>query len=153
LESKVPSSGPAGEEPSPAEQIELSADELDKIKGKAATAAIVLHYGGNDWSTAQVDGLKDQLAKMGIKVIAVTDANFKPDKQVSDIETALAKQPDVIISIPTDPVATAGAYKKAAAQGVELVFMDNVPQGLKAGEDLHQRRPPTTTATASRPRT
>jgi ribose transport system substrate-binding protein len=100
-----------------------------------ATAAIVLHYGGNDWSRAQVDGLKAEFANLGIEVIAVTDAGFKPEKQVSDIETVLAKKPAIIVSIPTDPVATAGAYKKAAEQGVKLVFMDNVPQGLTAGKD------------------
>src|SRR2546425_182430 len=100
-----------------------------------ATAAIVLHYGGNDWSKAQVDGLKQQFAAMGIEVIAVTDANFDPSKQVSDIETVLTKKPNVIVSIPTDPVATASAYRKAVAQGVKLVFMDNVPQGFTAGTD------------------
>jgi len=135
LQTKVLSTGPNGEEPTPAEDVTLSEDELAEIKASGATAAIVMHYGGNDWSTAQVDGLQDQLEKMGIRVIGVTDANFKPEKQVSDIETILAKRPDVIISIPTDPVATAGAYRKAAEQGVELVFMDNVPKGFKPGED------------------
>jgi ribose transport system substrate-binding protein len=135
LSTKVLSTGPNGEDPSPAADIKLSDEELKKVEGMNATAAIVLHYGGNDWSTAQVDGLKDQFGKLGIEVIAVTDANFKPEKQVSDIETVLAKKPDVIVSIPTDPVATASAYKKAVAAGTKLVFMDNVPQGLKAGKD------------------
>jgi ribose transport system substrate-binding protein len=135
LKTKVLSTGPNGEEPFPAADVKLTDDEMAQIKAKSATAAIVLHYGGNDWSTAQVDGLKSQLTKMGIRVIATTDANFKPEKQVSDIETVLAKKPDIIISIPTDPVATAGAYKKAAAAGVKLVFMDNVPKGFVAGKD------------------
>ena len=69
------------------------------------------------------------------EVVAVTDANFKPDKQVSDVETVLQKKPSIIVSIPTDPVATAAAYKKAAKAGVKLVFMDNVPNGMKAGKD------------------
>jgi ribose transport system substrate-binding protein len=47
----------------------------------------------------------------------------------------LAKKPDVIISIPTDPVATADAYRKAVRQGVKLVFMDNVPKGFTPGKD------------------
>ncbi|MDA8440349.1 MAG: substrate-binding domain-containing protein, partial [Propionibacterium sp.] len=38
-------------------------------------------------------------------------------------------------SIPTDPVATASAYKAASAAGIKLVFMDNVPQGMTAGKD------------------
>ncbi len=135
LESQVLSTGPNGEKPSPADEVVLTDEELSEIKSKDATAAIVLHYGGNDWSRAQVEGLQDQLGKMGVRVVAVTDANFKPEKQVSDIETVLAKNPDVIISIPTDPVATAGAYRKAAEQGVKLVFMDNVPKGFKPGKD------------------
>jgi ribose transport system substrate-binding protein len=135
LETSVLSTGPNGEKPTPAGEVELTEQELEQIKAKGATAAIVLHYGGNDWSNAQVDGLEATLADMGIEVIAVTDANFKPEKQVSDIETVLAKQPDVIVSIPTDPVATAGAYKAAADQGTKLVFMDNVPEGLEPGKD------------------
>jgi ribose transport system substrate-binding protein len=135
LKTSVLSTGPNGEKPSPASALTLSASELQQIKDKKPTAAIVLHYGGNDWSTAQVDGLRNQLQKMGIRVIAVTDANFKPEKQVSDIETVLAKKPDIIISIPTDPVATAAAYRKAERQGVKLVFMDNVPKGFVPGKD------------------
>jgi ribose transport system substrate-binding protein len=135
LTTTVLSKGPNGEDPAPADELELTDAELKQIKDKGATAAIVMHYGGNDWSTAQVDGLRKRFGELGIKVIAVTDANFKPEKQVSDIETVLAKQPDIIVSIPTDPVATAGAYKKASSAGVKLVFMDNIPKGFKPGKD------------------
>ena len=72
---------------------------------------------------------------MGISIIAITDAGFKPEKQVADLETVLVKKPSVIVSIPTDPVATAGAFKKAADAGVKLIFMDNVPKGSVAGTD------------------
>jgi ribose transport system substrate-binding protein len=135
LETKVYSTGPNGETPTSASEVKLTDDELAKIKAMNATAAIVMHYGGNDWAVAQIAGLKAQFEKMGIKVIATTDANFKPEQQVSDIETVLAQKPNIIVSIPTDPVATADAYKKAAAAGVKLVFMDNVPKGMTAGKD------------------
>src|SRR6202011_1088442 len=135
LASKVLSLGPNGESPQPASAVTLSDEELAKIKGMKAKAALVFHYGGNDWSQAQLDGLKAEFAKMGIDVVAVTDAGFKPEKQVSDIETVLAQKPNIIVSIPTDPVATAGAYKAAADAGVKLVFMDNVPKGLAVGKD------------------
>lgn len=135
LEKKVFSTGPNGEQATLANEIKLTDEEITKIKGMNATAAIVMHYGGNDWSVAQIAGLTDQFNKMGIKIIATTDANFKPEKQVSDIETVLAQNPSIIISLPTDPVATADAYKKAAAQGVKIVFMDNAPKGLVAGKD------------------
>ena len=135
LKDTVQSLGPNGEKPAPASVVQLSNEEMAKIKAMNATAAIVLHYTGNDWSRAQIAGLKAQFAIMNIKVIAVTDAGFKPEKQVADIETVLTQKPSIIVSIPADPSATAQAYRAAAKQGVKLVFMDNVPKGFKAGSD------------------
>ena len=127
--------GPHGEEPSPASVADLTEYEVEQIQGLGATAAIVLHYGGNDWATAQVAGLRARFEELGIEVVAVTDADFDPGQQVSDIETVMAMDPDIIVSIPTDPVATAAAYKAAADAGIKLVFMDNVPNDLVAGTD------------------
>jgi ribose transport system substrate-binding protein len=135
LNGKVFSKGPKGEEPAKAEAADLTDAEVAQVKAKHATAAIVMHYGGNDWATAQIAGLRSEFGRLGIKVVATTDANFKPDKQVSDLETVMAQKPNVIVSIPTDPVATAAQYKKAAAAGIKLVFMDNVPNGMTAGKD------------------
>jgi ribose transport system substrate-binding protein len=135
IKGQVLSKGPNGESPSPASVADLTPEEIEKVKALNAKAAIVMHYGGNDWATAQTNGLKSEFEKLGIQVIATTDANFKPDKQVSDLETVMTQNPDVIVSIPTDPVATASAYKKAAAAGTKIVFMDNIPQGLSAGTD------------------
>ncbi len=133
LEGEVFSTGPTGEEPTAASEVQLSEDELEEIRGLSATAAIVMHYSGDDWSVAQANGLKTQFAEMGIEVIAETDADFNSATQVANIETTLALEPDIIVSIPTDPVATASAYLQAAEQGVTLVFMDNVPEGLEQG--------------------
>ena len=133
LATQTLSTGPGGETPAAASSVSLTDEELAQIRDMNATAAIVMHYGGNDWSQAQINGLQDQFGKMGIEVIAVTDAGFQAAKQVSDIETILAQNPSIIVSIPTDPVATAQAYKQAADKGVKLVFMDNVPAGFNAG--------------------
>jgi ribose transport system substrate-binding protein len=135
LQEKILSKGPNGEEPSPASSVSLTAEEIEKIRGLKAKAAIVLHYTRSDWSQAQVAGLKSQFDKMGIEVIAITDAGFLPDRQVANIESVLLKNPQIIVSIPTDAAYTAAAYKKASEKGVKLVFMDNVPIGFKAGKD------------------
>jgi ribose transport system substrate-binding protein len=134
-ENNVLGTGPNGEPPTPPIGFGLTDAELQKVRAIGASAAIVMHYGGNDWSRAQVAGLRAEFAEMGIEVVAVTDAGFDPEQQAADIEAVLARRPDVIVSIPTDPAATAAAYKRAAAQGVKLVFMDNVPQGMRHGED------------------
>src|SRR3712207_7081881 len=86
MEGQVFSTGPQGESPTPASEIELSEDELAEIQGMGATAAIVMHYSGDDWSAAQIAGLRDQFGKMGIEVIAETDAGFDAATQVSDID-------------------------------------------------------------------
>ena len=135
LQEKVLSKGPNGEDPSPVSSVSLTADEIEKIRGLKAKAAIVLHYSRSDWSQAQVAGLKSQFDKMGIQVIAITDAGFQAKKQVADIQTALAQNPQIIVSIPTDAVSTAAAYRNASQKGVKLVFMDNVPVGFEAGKD------------------
>jgi ribose transport system substrate-binding protein len=135
LEGQVLSLGPNGETPSGFDSTELTDAEVEEIKAGNFTAAIVMHYSGNDWSTAQIEGLKAEFARLGVEVVAVTDADFKPEKQVSDIETVMALNPDIIISIPTDPVATKAAFQKASAAGIKLVFMDNVPADMVGGED------------------
>ena len=135
LSGQVLSVGPNGETPSGFDSTTLTDAEVAKIKAGTFKAAIVMHYAGNDWSTAQVEGLKSEFTRLGIEVVAVTDANFKPEQQVSDLETVLALKPDLIVSIPTDPVATATAYAQARDAGVKLVFMDNVPAGFVGGKD------------------
>lgn len=134
-ENRLLSVGPHGEVPTAPIEFELSYDERKKVRAMKATAAIAMHYGENDWSRAQVDGLKAHFDELGIDVISVTDAGFRPDQQVADIEAVLNRHPSIIVSIPTDPAVTAEAFASAAAAGVKLVFMDNVPQGMSAGHD------------------
>jgi ribose transport system substrate-binding protein len=118
-----------------ASTIELTDDQIAQIKEGGYTAAICLHYGGNDWSTSQQKGLEDTFGELGIEIVAVTDANFSAETQVSNIETVMAKKPDILVSIPTDATATADAYKQAAAAGIKIVFMDQRANGLEAGKD------------------
>ncbi len=135
LEGKVFSKGPNGESPADPSAAELSAEQVAQVKELDATAAIAMHYAGDDWSVAQIAGMKSEFSRLGIELVGNTDAGFKPDKQVSDLETLMTKKPDIIVSLPTDPVATAGAYREVARAGTKLVFMDNVPKGFKAGQD------------------
>ena len=64
------------------------------------TAAISMHYGGNDWATAQIQGLTDSFEDLGIELLTTTDANFSAEQQVSDIENIMTLNPDILISIP-----------------------------------------------------
>src|SRR6478735_5341612 len=134
LAGKVFSKGPNGEDASPPSSADLTDEEVAKIRSLGLKAAIVMHTGGDDWSQAQIHGLNSEFERLGIEVVATTDAKFDPKTQVSDLQTVMAKKPDIIVSLPTDPVATA-AYREAAAAGAKLVFMDNIPAGFVAGKD------------------
>lgn len=132
---RIRSTGPNGEEATSASEITLTDEEKQQIREGGYTAAISFHYGGNDWATSQLQGLEATFEELGIEVVAVTDADFSAEQQVSDIETIMAKDPDILVSIPTDATATSDAFKSAAEEGIKIVFMDNVPTDMTAGED------------------
>lgn len=134
-ENNIKSIGPNGETATPASSLTLTDEEIEKLKEGNYTAAISFHYAGNDWSSAQQKGLEDTFKKYGITIVGTTDANFSVEQQVSDLETLTALKPDVMISIPTDATATSDAFKRVSAQGIKLVFMDNVPDDFVAGEN------------------
>lgn len=125
--------GPHGEEAFDAFELYLTEEEKEQIRSGGYTAAVSFHYSGDDWSRAQLNGITDTLEMLGIELLAVTNAGFSAEQQVSDVENLMALNPNIIISIPVDPVATANVFMRAADQGIHLVFMDNVPSGMEAG--------------------
>jgi len=134
-EPEIMSTGPKGEKATSARTLKLTDEEIAKVRAGNYTAAICFHYSGDDWSRAQQEGLRDAFEKLNIRILAVTDANFKVEQQVSDIESVLALRPDILISIPVDPISTAPAFKRAADSGVKIIFMDNCPTDLEHGKD------------------
>jgi ribose transport system substrate-binding protein len=126
--------GPAGETATPTSELTLTSAETDKVKGGNYTAALVWHQ-SSDFTTAVTNGAKDEFAKLGINVVAETNANFDAGKQKSDIETVMAKKPSVMLTLPVDPTATASAYRDAGKAGTKIVLLSNVPTGFVQGKD------------------
>jgi ribose transport system substrate-binding protein len=129
------SRGPHGEKAFPAKQININNDQFDKIKAGHYTAAIAMHYTTDDWSQQQMAGLKSEFKRLGINVIAITDANFKDSQQISDLEAISAKKPNILVSAPVDAKTEANAYKQVADSGTKIVFMDQPADGMVAGKD------------------
>lgn len=130
----VYSTGPNGEQATAASSLTFTKDELAKLKKMNATAAIAFHL-TSDWTSGQQAGLTKRFKQLGIKVVGVTQADFKADVQVSQIQTLMAKKPNILVSIPVDGKATSAAYKAAAAAGTKIVFMDNTAADLQVGKD------------------
>jgi ribose transport system substrate-binding protein len=134
LASKVYATGPNGEKASAASSLTFTAGELAKLKNMNATAAIALHL-TSDWTSGQSAGLTKRFGQLGIKIVGTTQADFKADEQISQIQTLMAKKPSVLISIPVDGQAEATTYKAVADAGIKIVFMDNTVPGMAAGKD------------------
>jgi ribose transport system substrate-binding protein len=126
--------GPAGETATPSSEITLSDADLAALKGQGYKAALLWHT-SSDFVNAVTAGATDEFARAGVEVVVTTDAGFDAAKQRSDIETALAAGPDVILALPLDPVTSAEAFRQAVTDGVKLVFLSNVPADYKQGTD------------------
>jgi ribose transport system substrate-binding protein len=127
-------SGPHGEAATPAAELTLTPEQEAAVKAGGFTAALVWHT-SSDYTTAVNAGAMDELNRLGIEVVAQTDAGFDAAKQKSDVETVMAKQPSLILSLPVDPETAPEAYAPAQAAGTKLVFVDNSPKGYVQGKD------------------
>ena len=126
--------GPSGETATPSADITLSDADIAAVKDKGYKAALLWHT-SSDFTNAVTAGAKDEFARAGIEVTITTDAGFDAARQRSDIETALAAKPNVILSLPLDPVTSAEAFRQAVTDGTKLVFLSNLPNGYKHGTD------------------
>jgi ribose transport system substrate-binding protein len=127
--------GPNGETPTAADQLSLTPEEMVKVKAGNYTAAFVWHE-ESALVKAVESGARKQFEKLGIKVVATTSADFDAAKQANNVQTVLAKNPNVIVTIAVDPVAAAAAFKPAVDKGTKLVVMTTPPKGYKAGQQI-----------------
>jgi len=126
--------GPAGEAATPSAEVTLSDADIAALKDKGYKAALLWHT-SSDFVNAVTAGAKDEFARAGVEVVVQTDAGFDAARQRSDIETALAAKPNVILALPLDPVTSAEAFRQAVTDGSKLVFLSNLPADYKHGKD------------------
>ena len=126
--------GPNGERATPASALRLTPAEVARVRAGRYDAALVWHD-DSDFTAAVTAGVRDAFRPLAIRVVAQTSAGFDPATQKADIETVTARRPDVMLTLPVDPVITASAYQQAARQGTRIVLLSNVPQGMRQGRD------------------
>ena len=135
LSNTVVSDGQRGEKGVLASTLKISDDQLAKIKAGNFTVAISLGWLGDDWASEQTKGLKETFEKLGIKVIAETNANWDDAKQIADLDAIAVLKPNLLVSIPLNGQTTASAYKKIADAGTKVVFIDQAVDGMDPGKD------------------
>jgi len=114
--------------------VVVSDDKVTAVRAANYTAALLWHD-QSDFVNAVTSGASDEFARLGIEVVAITSAGFDAAKQRSDIETALTRNPSIILSLPLDPVTSAAAFEEAKNAGVALVFLSNLPAGYQHPAD------------------
>jgi ribose transport system substrate-binding protein len=129
--------GPNGENPASVQDLLnlIPPDKTNAIKNGNYTAAVSLHTTSSDWAILTEKGIRDALGEYNIKLLAVTDAQMKVEKQVSDLESIIAMKPNIIISFILDADAIAPVLRNASSQGIIVSLIDSVPTGFKSPAD------------------
>ena len=86
LSQTVVSDGEQGEKGVLASTLSITDEQAAKIKAGKFTVGIAMGWLGDDWASQQLKGLKETFEKLGIKVIAETNADWDDAKQISNLE-------------------------------------------------------------------
>jgi len=127
--------GPTGEPSTAVADIAPLTDEEVAQIAQGGYKAALLWAGAGTWYNALSKGAQERLAELGIEVVAESEADFDPARQQTDVETTMALQPDIILTLPVDPVAGGQAFRPAVEAGTKLVFVDNGIDGYVPGQD------------------
>jgi len=109
-----PEPADSGAEPAPAEPAEDDGEILIAY----SQAELV-----NAWRVTNQTDMENQAALAGVRLISA-DANQDPSKQLSDVESMLAQQPDALILSPLESAALVPVVDMANRAGVPLIVID-----------------------------
>jgi ribose transport system substrate-binding protein len=113
----------------------LTQGDLAATKAKGYTAIIVKNFTNHIWSQMQIAGITDACKAFGIKILTVTDANSDVDKQVSDLESAIQLNPNILFVKPIADEPLVDGIREAKAKGIKVVMIDTASQVFKVRDD------------------
>lgn len=112
--------GPDGSVPGGLEDVQLTDEEIQKVKDGNFKVAICYHQLDNQVNQSKLSACQEVLEELGIEVVAVTDAQSDAVKEVDQLETALALNPDALLSMPYDVEVTKQHIKNILMQKYQL---------------------------------
>lgn len=122
--------GPDKEPATSASKVALSPSQVAALRKGHYTAAMAWHEPGT-FTQAVTSGANAEFHKLGVKVVSTSQANFNAATQANQLQTLQTSKPNVVLSLPVNPATETSAYQKLRASGSKLVFLSNVPKGLK----------------------
>lgn len=127
--------GPNGEKPESLDALKLTDDEAAKVRAGKYRAAFVWHT-SSEYVSAVEKGARKQFEDLGIKVVSSTQADFDAATQANNVQSVMALDPDIVVTIAVDATSAAKAFKPVVDAGKTLVVMTTPPAGYKAGKDF-----------------
>jgi ribose transport system substrate-binding protein len=127
--------GPNGETPQALDQLALTDDETERVRAGGYTAAFVWHE-SSSLVAATEKGAREEFERLGVQVVASTEAGFDPARQADNLQSVLALEPDIIVTIAVDPTSAAAAFRPAVDRGVKLAVMTTAPAGYRSGQEI-----------------
>ena len=121
--------GPFGEQVAHPEEISLTSEDIEKLKNSDFAVAISFHYTGTEWTRLHELAIKETLSNWGVRVMAISDANFDPYLQNTQLEALIMQKPDALIAVCVDENISAAKFKEISSK-TKLVLINNVPKGL-----------------------
>lgn len=116
--------GSDGEGVCSADDFSLTEEEIEQLKTGGYSVAFCYHELEDQCNNAKLAAASAQLEEWGIEIVATTNAGYNVERQISDIESVLALEPDVVFVMPTDANALASTCEAVEEAGSELVFME-----------------------------
>lgn len=123
-----------GVSPTAYEDFSWTDDQIASVKDAGLTVGLVMHTGGESFSNAVISGVTKAAEELGIEIVAQTDAQWDAAQQSTNLESVLAKDPDIVILCQIDVEAMTDQLKEAAANGTKFVFFDNINASLEADD-------------------
>ena len=127
--------GPNGEIGSSYLDLSLSDEDVQKLADGNYKVAICMHMMSNAVNFTKVQVMQSEFEKYGVEVVSVSDADMNAATMTSNIEAAIALNPDLIIACLPDAIANKPACEAAEAAGIKMMFFELPPSGWIAGED------------------
>jgi ribose transport system substrate-binding protein len=127
--------GPDGSVPGGLDDVMLTEEEKEQVREGNYKVAICYHQLDNQVNQSKLQACQAVLEDLNIEVVCVTDAQSDAVQEVDQLETALALEPDLLISMPYDVEVTKAAYQQYIDAGIPIVFMENAHADFVPGED------------------
>ena len=112
------------------ELLELSEDELGRIRSRRFTACIALDGAGTMFSELVLQGVRESLASLDMTLLEVAEAKGSVGMRDMQLQELVRLAPDAIISFSNDQTALRDRFLSLSAERTKLILGVDVPPDL-----------------------